>query len=69
MVVAELLDAGELVRSEQAVPRQGVVEFMLVHHRSLLVDGRVGVVVVGQRREHQHISHRVVKDMRFANHP
>ena len=47
VVVAEFLDTGKLVRSKCAVTQQAVVEFMLVHHKSLLVDGRVVVVVVG----------------------
>ena len=67
MVVAELLDMGKLVKSEQAVPQQVVAEFMLVHNQSLLVDGRVVVVVVGQRRDHQHLSQHMVEDVCFSS--
>ena len=56
VVVAELLDRGKIVRNKRAVTQQVVVGFMLVHQQSLLVDGRVVVVVVGQRRDHQHLS-------------
>ena len=63
VVVAELLDTAELVRRKCAVTQQVVVEFMLVHHRSLLADGRVVLVVVGQRRDHRHLSQHMVEDM------
>ena len=65
MVVAELLDVGKLVKSKRAVTQQVAAEFMLVHHQSLLVDVRVGVVFVGQRRDHQNLSQHVVEDVRF----
>ena len=69
VVVAELLDMAKLVRSKRTVTQKVVVGFMLVHHQSLLVDGRVVVVVVGQRRDHQHLSQHMVEDVCFSIHP
>ena len=68
VVVAEWLDTAKLGRSKCAVIQQVIVEFILVHHRSFVVDGRVVVVVVvGQRRDHQHLSQHMFEDVCFSS--
>ena len=71
VAIAELLGMDNHIRGKHTITRQVVVNFMMVHHQSLLVDGRVAVVVVvvGQRRDHQHLSQHMVEDMRFFIHP